>query len=110
MPACLIVELTDDFSAEHPITPGEPDTIDTEEVITAVAKVVAELTSNQEASHDDLPSHFTPVWPSQHNASSLAHRSKFWAWKGRDGSVASLWRRSLLVRFPLNNRHSFGRS
>jgi hypothetical protein len=109
VPACLIVELTDDFSAEHPITPGEPDTIDTEEVITAVAKVVAELTSNQEASHDDLPSHFTPVWPSQHNASSLAHRSKFGRGTAEMGQSRH-WRCSRLVRFPLNNRHSFGRS
>jgi len=45
---CLIVELIDDFSAEYPAASGEPDTIDTDEVITAVAKVVAELTCSQE--------------------------------------------------------------
>ncbi len=46
---CLIVELIDDFSAEYPVNPGEAGTIDTDEVITAVAKVVAELTSSQES-------------------------------------------------------------
>ncbi len=46
---CLIVELIDDFFAEHPLNPEETDAIDTEEVITAVAKVMAELTSSQEA-------------------------------------------------------------
>jgi hypothetical protein len=45
---CLIVELVDDFFAEYPVSSGEPDIIDTDEVITAVAKVVAELTSSQE--------------------------------------------------------------
>jgi len=45
---CLIVELIDDFFAEYPVAPGEPNTIDTDEVITAVAKTVAELTSSQD--------------------------------------------------------------
>jgi len=45
---CLIVELIDDCFAEYPVTSGEPDTVDTDEVITAVAKTVAELTSSQE--------------------------------------------------------------
>jgi len=45
---CLIVELIDDFFAEYPVAAGEPDTIDTDEVITAVAKTVAELTSSQD--------------------------------------------------------------
>ncbi len=45
---CLIVELIDDFFAEYPVSSNEPDIIDTDEVITAVAKVVAELTSSQE--------------------------------------------------------------
>ncbi len=47
---CLIVELIDDFFAEHPGATGEPNTIDTDEVITAVAKTVAELTSGQDGS------------------------------------------------------------
>ena len=47
---CLIVELIDDFFAEHPVATGEPNTIDTDEVITAVAKTVAELTSGQDGS------------------------------------------------------------
>jgi hypothetical protein len=47
---CLIVELIDDFFAEYPVATGEPNTIDTDEVITAVAKTVAELTSGQDGS------------------------------------------------------------
>ena len=45
---CLIVEMIDDFFVEYPVTTGEPNTIDTDEVIIAVAKTVAELTSSQE--------------------------------------------------------------
>jgi hypothetical protein len=44
----MIVELIDDFFAEYPATTGEPDTIDTDEVITAIAKTVAELTCSQD--------------------------------------------------------------
>jgi hypothetical protein len=45
---CLMVEMIDDFFAEYPVSTDEPDTLDTEEVITAVAKTVAELTSRQD--------------------------------------------------------------
>jgi hypothetical protein len=45
---CLVVELVDNFYAEYPASTGEPDAIDTDEVITAVAKTVAELTSSQD--------------------------------------------------------------
>ena len=45
---CMMVELIDDFSAEYPASPDEPDTIDTDEVIVAIAKTVAELTSGQD--------------------------------------------------------------
>ena len=44
---CMMVELIEDFFAENPATSGEPDTIDTEEVITALAKTVADLTHGQ---------------------------------------------------------------
>ncbi|MGB7098312.1 MAG: hypothetical protein WBD95_06015 [Xanthobacteraceae bacterium] len=44
---CLIVELIDDFFAENPVAPGDPNVIDTDELITAVAKTMAELTSSQ---------------------------------------------------------------
>ena len=44
----MIVELIDDFFAEYPATTGESDTIDTDEVITAIAKTVAELTCSQD--------------------------------------------------------------
>src|SRR5262249_54552155 len=45
---CMIVELIDDFFAEYPATTDESDTIDTDEVITAIAKTVAELTCSQD--------------------------------------------------------------
>jgi hypothetical protein len=45
---CLIVELIDDFFAEYPAERNDPNTIDTDEVIIAVAKTVAELTSSQD--------------------------------------------------------------
>ena len=45
---CLVVELVDNFYAEYPASTREPDAIDTDEVITAVAKTVAELTSSQD--------------------------------------------------------------
>jgi hypothetical protein len=44
---CMMVELIDDFFAEYPVEGGEPDTIDTDEVVTAVAKTVAELICKQ---------------------------------------------------------------
>jgi hypothetical protein len=44
---CLIVELMQEFFEEHTV-PGEQDTIDVDEVVTAVAKTVAELTSNED--------------------------------------------------------------
>ena len=46
-PHCMMVELIEDFFAENPATSGEPDTIDTDEVITALAKTVADLTRGQ---------------------------------------------------------------
>ncbi len=45
---CLIVDLIEEFFAEYP-APGESDTLDTDEVITAVAKTVAELTCSGDA-------------------------------------------------------------
>jgi hypothetical protein len=45
---CMMVELIDDFFAEYPATTGEPDTIDTDEVVTAIAKTVAELTCGRD--------------------------------------------------------------
>jgi len=46
---CMIIALIDDFFTEYPATAGEPDTIDTDEVITAIAKTVAELTCSQDS-------------------------------------------------------------
>src|SRR5262245_43810947 len=45
---CMMVELIDEFFVEHPALGGEPDTIDTDEVLTAIAKTVAELTCSQD--------------------------------------------------------------
>jgi hypothetical protein len=45
---CMMVELIDDFFAEYPATGGEPDAIDADEVVTAIAKTVAELTCSQD--------------------------------------------------------------
>ena len=44
---CLMVELIDDFFAEYPATAGsnKVDTEEADEVIDAIAKTVAELTS-----------------------------------------------------------------
>ena len=48
---CMMVELIDDFFAEYPAAPDRLDKVDTDEadeVIVAIAKTVAELTSRQE--------------------------------------------------------------
>lgn len=45
---CLLIEVIDGFYAENPISTEEPDAIDTNEVITAVAKTLAELTCGQD--------------------------------------------------------------
>ena len=47
---CMIVELIDDFFAEYPATAASDkvDTAEADEVIDAVAKTVAELTSQQD--------------------------------------------------------------
>jgi hypothetical protein len=43
----MMVELIEDFFAGNPAMSGESDTIDTDEVITALAKTVADLTCSQ---------------------------------------------------------------
>ena len=48
---CMFVELIDDFFAEYPAPAGRSDKVDTseaDEVIVAIAKTVAELTSGQD--------------------------------------------------------------
>jgi hypothetical protein len=47
---CMMVELIDDFFAEYPATPGSDkvDTGEADEVVDAIAKTVAELTSQQD--------------------------------------------------------------
>ncbi len=44
---CMMLELIDEFFEEYPAE-GGAGTIDTNEVITAIAKAVAELTCNQD--------------------------------------------------------------
>jgi len=44
----MMVELIDDFYAEYPVANAEPDTVDTDEVVIAVAKTMAELTCKQD--------------------------------------------------------------
>jgi hypothetical protein len=49
---CMMLDVIDDFFAENPAAPGASDKVDTaeaDEVIDAVAKLVAELTSRQDA-------------------------------------------------------------
>src|SRR5438552_12948736 len=45
---CLIGDVIDDFYAEYGSLSGEPDTIDVDEIMTALAKTVAELTFNSD--------------------------------------------------------------
>ena len=47
---CMMVELIDDFFVEYPATAGSDkvDTAESDEVIDAIAKTVAELTSQQD--------------------------------------------------------------
>jgi hypothetical protein len=48
---CMIVDLIEDFFAEYPAMQGRLDKVDTgeaDEVIVAIAKTVAELTSGQD--------------------------------------------------------------
>ena len=55
---CLIVELIDEFFAEYPATSGASDNVDTDEadeVIDAIAKTVAELTSGQDGAIRQQP-------------------------------------------------------
>ena len=46
---CMIVELIEHFFEEYAATGDGSDTIDTDEVISAIAKTMAELTSSQNA-------------------------------------------------------------
>ena len=45
---CMMIDLIDDFFAEYPAATGDPDTINTDEVVTSIARTVAELTCNQD--------------------------------------------------------------
>jgi hypothetical protein len=45
---CLLIETIDAFFEEYPVSSEEPDVIDTNEVIVAIAKTMAELTYTQD--------------------------------------------------------------
>ena len=45
---CMLVELIDEFFAEYPAASGELDAVDADEVVTAIAKTMAELTCGQD--------------------------------------------------------------
>jgi hypothetical protein len=45
---CMMVELIDDFLSKYPVSTGDPETIDPDEVVTAIAKTMAELTCGQD--------------------------------------------------------------
>jgi hypothetical protein len=47
---CMMVEIIEQFFEEYPATADGADTIDTDEVIAAIAKTVAELTCSQNGS------------------------------------------------------------
>ena len=46
---CLIGDVIDDFYAEYGSLSGETDTIDADEIMSALAKTVAEMTFNSDA-------------------------------------------------------------
>ena len=46
---CLIGDLIDEFYAEYGSLSGEKDTVDVDEIITALAKTVAEVTFGSDA-------------------------------------------------------------
>ena len=45
---CLIVDTIDNFFADYPVSEDEPSAIDSDEIVTALAKVVAEMTCSME--------------------------------------------------------------
>jgi hypothetical protein len=46
---CLIADLIDEFYEQYGSLTGEPETVDVSEIITAFAKIVAELTFSSDA-------------------------------------------------------------
>ena len=45
---CLLVDTIDNFFADYPVSEDEPNAIDSDEIVTALAKVVAEMTCSME--------------------------------------------------------------
>ena len=46
---CLIADLIDEFYAEYGSSEGEKDTVDMDEIISALGKVIAEMTYGSDA-------------------------------------------------------------
>ena len=46
---CLIADVIDDFYAEYGTSNGEKDTVDMDEIISALGKVIAEMTYGSDA-------------------------------------------------------------
>jgi len=44
----LLVDTIDNFFADYPVSEDEPNAIDSDEIVTALAKVVAEMTCSME--------------------------------------------------------------
>ncbi len=44
----MIVDTIDNFFADYPVSEDEPQAIDSDEIVTALAKVVAEMTCSME--------------------------------------------------------------
>ena len=46
---CEIMDLIENYFAEYPVQSDEPEAVDVDEIVTALAKTVAELTCGQDA-------------------------------------------------------------
>src|SRR5262249_286855 len=78
---CLIGDVIDDFYAEYGSLMGEKDAIDVDEIITALAKTVAELTYGSDAALrqrilDDLMREVSEFEPEFANAPASAMRTR----------------------------------
>jgi len=78
---CLIADLIDDFYAEYGSPNGEKDTVDMDEIISSLAKVVAEMTYGSDTALrkrvvEDLTreiAHFEEEYASSPGTSDMRH-------------------------------------
>ena len=75
---CMMVELIDDFFAEYPATAGSDkgDTDEADEVIDAVAKTVAELTSQQDGVIRQQIMHYDAEFRREESTSAVGSSAK----------------------------------